>query len=248
MTAQPRPEMVKLTAQIVPPRLLQTARGRDTETQGVPMPSERITRVCPSCGTTFTVQPSRVHAGRGKFCSHGCAPNRRGVPLLDRFWAQVDRSSTDGCWPWTGTLLGPNGYGSIRVDGRVRHSNRIAWEIVAGPIPDGLHALHTCDFRACVRNDDEGVYVLRGVEHQRRGHLWLGTLDDNMADKADKGRAYRAFGETNPNAHLTAAKVRSIRAIWATGAVTKAEIGNMFGVSRPTISRIIHGIRWTHVI
>jgi len=38
----------------------------------------------------------------------------------DRFWSQVDRTTTpDGCWPWTG-YRDRKGYGVILVNGRMR--------------------------------------------------------------------------------------------------------------------------------
>ncbi len=48
----------------------------------------------------------------------------------------------------------------------------LAWEIVKGPIPPGMHVLHRCDCPPCVRPD----------------HLFLGTHADNMRDMIAKGR------------------------------------------------------------
>jgi len=66
------------------------------------------------------------------------------------------------------------GYGQFkyRIDGvrRTARAHRAAWEHANGPIPDGLHVLHTCDNPACVNIE----------------HLYLGTNDDNIADKMDR--------------------------------------------------------------
>ena len=41
--------------------------------------------------------------------------------------------------------------------------------------PDDRLVGHTCDNRRCVRADDVGIYIVRGRELPRRGHLFLGT-------------------------------------------------------------------------
>ncbi len=101
---------------------------------------------------------------------------------------KIDRTITpDGDHPWV-AALDKRGYGQIGINGKTLKAHRVAWEIVAGPIPEGLHVLHTCDNPACCRNDDEGTYEVNGVLFPRRGHLWLGTNADNTADKIAKGR------------------------------------------------------------
>ena len=82
------------------------------------------------------------------------------------------------CWLWTG-CLDPDGYGRFNVQKAGRWcpmpAQRVAWELVVGPIPDGLLVCHHCDNPACVRpNHPE--------------HCFLGTQLDNMRDMAAKGR------------------------------------------------------------
>ncbi len=100
------------------------------------------------------------------------------------FWSKVDLSSGE-CWIWTGTR-GPQGYGRIRVGGRrSTGAHRFAWEIVRGPVPDGLFVCHRCDNPPCVRPD----------------HLFLGTASDNAWDCARKGRRPQSKRTHCPQGH-----------------------------------------------
>lgn len=65
-----------------------------------------------------------------------------------RFWAKVDTSGE--CWTWL-AYISPDGYGRFLVDGSMRVAHRVAYELVIGPIPDGLVMDHLCRNRACVR-------------------------------------------------------------------------------------------------
>jgi hypothetical protein len=44
----------------------------------------------------------------------------------------------------------PNGYGRLVVDGRDSLAHRVVYELLVGPIPDGLTLDHLCRNRACV--------------------------------------------------------------------------------------------------
>lgn len=95
-------------------------------------------------------------------------PGQRGT-LSERFWPKVDRSGgPDACWPWIAfTHLG---YGRIMSCTHPPHSlraHRVAYELLVGPIPDGLVLDHLCRNRACV-NPAHMEPVTRG-ENVRRG-------------------------------------------------------------------------------
>jgi hypothetical protein len=63
------------------------------------------------------------------------------------FWAKVDE--TDSCWNWTAAKT--NGYGIFGRDGhRTGAAHRYAYELIVGPIPDGMDLDHICRNRACV--------------------------------------------------------------------------------------------------
>jgi hypothetical protein len=88
---------------------------------------------------------------------------------IARFWSRVRKG--DDCWEWLGRTS-TNGYGAVWADKRDRRAHRVAWELVNGPIPDGLYVCHHCDNKRCVRPD----------------HLFIGTATDNMQDALRKGR------------------------------------------------------------
>jgi hypothetical protein len=73
--------------------------------------------------------------------------------LEERFWAKVDKTAT--CWDWIACTDG-DGYGRFWV-GRAylpsstRTAHRIAYEMLVGPIADGLTLDHLCRNIRCVR-------------------------------------------------------------------------------------------------
>lgn len=67
----------------------------------------------------------------------------------ERFWAKVDRRGDQECWEWQ-AYIEPRGYGRFRGGGRRQLAHRYAYELLVGPIPDGLHIDHLCRNRRCV--------------------------------------------------------------------------------------------------
>lgn len=154
------------------------------------------------------------------------------MQLRDRFWPRVDKSGD--CWVWIGGRI-PQGYGAVWVDGRNHPAHRVAWELTIGPIPPGLFVLHHCDNMPCVRPS----------------HLWLGTQLDNMADKAQKGRAATGLRngshtrpERRPHRHtLTRGDVRAMRELAEKGS-SHRDLATRYMVSRSHVSRILSNDVW----
>jgi hypothetical protein len=67
---------------------------------------------------------------------------------IRRIWGRVKKAGPADCWPWTGYKS--NGYGRACVNGRSRGAHRVIYELVHGPIPDGLVIDHLCRNRSCV--------------------------------------------------------------------------------------------------
>jgi hypothetical protein len=67
----------------------------------------------------------------------------------DRFWSKV--RVTPSCWFWTG-YRNWNGYGYLRpaLGKGSQGAHRVAYELLIGPIPEGLELDHLCKVRSCV--------------------------------------------------------------------------------------------------
>lgn len=72
------------------------------------------------------------------------------LTLEDRLWSKVDASGP--CWEWTASL-NYGGYGQFNVDKKMRGAHRVVWELLVGPIADGLQLDHLCRNRKCVNPD-----------------------------------------------------------------------------------------------
>lgn len=83
----------------------------------------------------------------------------------ERFWSRVRQ--TDSCWEWAGAHTAA-GYTCFSIGRKSMTAHRFAYELLVGPIPEGLQLDHLCRNRGCVRPSHmEPVTirenVLRGV-------------------------------------------------------------------------------------
>ena len=67
---------------------------------------------------------------------------------IQRFYSHLTRSA-DGCWLWSTDRCDAHTYGQVSLRGRTWMAHRIAWELLVGPIPDGLVVDHLCRRPAC---------------------------------------------------------------------------------------------------
>jgi len=160
--------------------------------------------------------------------------------ITARFMSKVDKDGptvahVDGlepCWMWTASRR--NGYGQMKVDGRVISAHRISYEIHNGPVLAGMFICHRCDVKLCVNP----------------AHMFLGTHADNMRDMTIKGRSVHhpaPPGEGHPCAKLSDDKVVEIRTLYAMGGFSQKELAKRFGVTKANISYITLRKTWRHV-
>ena len=131
------------------PRAAQTAGGQADHHGRVIDMSKRICSIG-GCG--------KPHVSRGWCAPHYQAWYKYGDPLVvrvrhrsarDRFWERVDRPDS-GCWNWTG-YRSELGYGRFYPVGKKRvPAHRFAYELLVGPIPEGLVLDHLCRNASCV--------------------------------------------------------------------------------------------------
>lgn len=155
--------------------------------------------------------------------------------IADKFWPHITRHTDTGCWEYA--IRESSGYGVVRV-GRIQElAHRLSWRLHFGAIPIGLFVCHRCDNPSCVNP----------------AHLFLGSARDNNLDRQSKGRSKNLFtsddlhparvrrGERHWCAKLSADDVRAIRTRVASGE-TQVAVGTAFGVTAPTVSRIVRHV------
>lgn len=118
-----------------------------------------------------------------------------------RFWSKVDKTGTDGCWLWVGSI-DSSGYGQIKIKGRQVLAHRMGFMLSGQTIEPGKPLDHLCRVRHCVNPTHlESVTArentLRGMgpagvnarkTHCKRGH----PFDDDNTGMQAKGRYCKA--------------------------------------------------------
>lgn len=104
---------------------------------------------------------NRPHRAKGYCQKHYRRYHLYGDPTVTRYimddeprrwWSKIDVSGD--CWEWT-PPVGNHGYGEFARQGERRTvlAHRYAYELLVGPIPDGLEIDHLCRNKACVNPD-----------------------------------------------------------------------------------------------
>lgn len=165
----------------------------------------------------------------------------RKATLAERFAFYFAPPDENGCELFRGSRKGRR-YATMWWEGRNQRAHRLAWRERHGPIPGGLDVCHTCDDGFCIADD----------------HLFLGTHQDNMADKVAKGRQAQGptmsaaivasdrimpRGTEVKRAKLTDDQVRTIRA----DPRRQIDIAADYGVTQTCISCVKRGATWRHV-
>jgi hypothetical protein len=95
------------------------------------------------------------------------------------FLSKLYINHLSGCIEWLG--IKKKGYGYLKG---IR-AHRYAWQFYCGDIPEKMCVCHKCDNPSCVNPD----------------HLFLGTHDENMADKVKKFRSPNTKRRRCKNGH-----------------------------------------------
>lgn len=96
------------------------------------------------------------------------------IRLLSAIKVSYQASKKSACWGWRKSKRGGYGYFSVKRGDAVRvgyYAHRLVYELLVGPIPDGLTLDHACKNRECSNPD----------------HLRPMTLKDNILDALSLG-------------------------------------------------------------
>lgn len=151
--------------------------------------------------------------------------------LEDRFNRQVrPQLKVNGaqCLEFQGAKRRGYGYITVRNGDHIPQklaTHQLVYCLHHGPILDNHVVMHSCDNPACCNPD----------------HISLGTIAENSADMARKGRSLK--GERNAGCKLTAEQVREIPIRVAQGA-TYQELALEYGVHKSRIGFIMTGRNW----
>lgn len=190
-----------------------------------------------TCSVKSCDAPSRA---RGLCWAHYHRLNRYGDPLgtkarepskVQLYLKDVVLAhSNDECllWPFT---RNHQGYGQVRVQGRLHIVSRLVCETINGPPPSSLssEAAHSCG------NGHLGCVAAN--------HLSWKTHAENMADMVAQGGAAR--GERHGLSKLSDHEVSRIRRL--KGHISQRKIAADYGVSQSVVWKIHSGKIWRHL-
>lgn len=154
------------------------------------------------------------------------------------------KTKVDGtCHLYTGTH-NRTGYGVVKYRGKRIGAHRLMWILCHGD-PGTKFVCHSCDVPACINV----------------AHLWLGTHDENMADKVQKERQAKGdksprrlradsypVGERHYRAKLRAKDVKRIRTVYAQGHISLRALAAHYGVDTAAIHAVVQRRSWKSVL
>ncbi len=150
--------------------------------------------------------------------------------LQERFNEKWKLDKRSGCHVWKASTRG-KGYGQFKLNYKNTSAHRVAYELAYGPIPESMHVCHKCDNPPCVNPK----------------HLWLGTNEENIEDKSNKGRYNAARGSDNGSAKVTEKMAIKIRWLYSTGKHTQTRLATRFNISRGAVGQLIRKETWKHI-
>lgn len=177
-------------------------------------------------------------------CCHVHIPFNSAV---EKFWAQVDKlgpipercPELGACWVWVGNLDQRGGYGrlSLKIGAHDAFpkgkqnimAHRYSYLLEYGEIPEGMLVRHKCDNPPCVNPK----------------HLELGTNEDNMRDRKERGRY--ALGENSARSVLTEEQVITLRAEAIPGKIGYKQLAKKYNLNPHTVQSVLRRQTWKHL-
>ncbi len=123
----------------------------------------------------------------------------RPLPNPLDFWGRIRLGDSAACWIWDRATTN-SGYG--KYGGRSELAHRIAYRLVRGEIPAGMHLDHLCRTKLCVNPSHLEVVTPR--ENTLRSNAALGT-------GAARTHCPQGHGYTPENTYVSASNRRSCR-------------------------------------
>lgn len=151
----------------------------------------------PTCSISDCGKPVKARGWCSKHYDRWLTRGTTADPRLspeDRFWLRVERDgpipehrpNLGHCWLWTGAR-NDLGYGRFYVGpGELTQAHRFAYELLVGPLPNGLVPDHLCRVPPCVRPSHLEVVTSR--ENTVRGNGWGGV--NARKTHCPRGHAY----------------------------------------------------------
>lgn len=183
------------------------------------------------------------------------------APVIDRFWALVDKQSADDCWPWLGPL-NAKGYGRFAANGSVEMAHRSSVRLSGRDIPSDLEVDHICRNRRCVNPSHLRVVTHRqnllsgetivaanaAKTHCHNGHPLSGanlvlTVGKRVCKECRRARSeaeYRPTTDRRRRRHLSSEEAAEIRRRIAAGE-SHSRIADAMTLSVATISNVRNG-------
>jgi len=100
----------------------------------------------------------------------------RGISLNERLALETVIAAT-GCWEWQGLTRGS--YGRITFQNIKLTTHVASWELVYGPVPEGLELDHLCENKICLNPDH--LEAVTHAENIRR------ALEGNFQEVCKRG-------------------------------------------------------------